>query len=1265
MTLHLFFSWQVETDTQKQHNKTFIWDCINAAINKIQNKGELKGVFIKAEEGVRDEPGTPDVIGVCEDRIDKCHIFVSDMTIAESYSLLERVAAFLSKKKHRVGPNRNVNNEYGRARGKKESGQIITVMNTINGKLEEDNEFFPIDIRKYRFPITFTLKRDEAYCDKAEYERVKSKLIEDLSIAIAASAKVALSHIKDEMLPFINWDNHKKIGDFRGGYADTADLLELKKQIRENTSNIRILGMSGLGKTRLVLESFKQNRALYWYFDCQSEKYGLMKERLPKIFKEYGNYVLVFDNCDKAMSIEIVKLKRSCQASNPLVTIYNGIEEASDSLYTPLSMQTRYDAVVEEIIKRYTALYKEEDKNRIMDFAGGIPMLAQLLMDGLLANRALGDVTDEALMSKILLTEPDSEDRRLMQSFSLFDFIGYRGDLHSELEYVVTHKDITNIDKDRDVLCNDADELIERNLKRRIIEQRGRKIGIRPAPIAFYLVGEWLSNCSEDRMIRVVKALQEAKCADALTSAFADQFRNMGFNAKARQMLNQLMGPNSPFSSAEVINTRLGSRLFRSFAEVNPVAVANTLWKVLGSIEIERLRSMEDGRRNLVWTLEKLCFEPKSFVPAAKTMMRLAQAENEQLGNNATQEFIRLFPVILPATAVDLATRLLFLKEEFTVEENKSILLQAIKAALHTRDFIYMGGAEKQGLKTLTNYQPKTTQEVFEYLEGCVDLIMEEARRDSKHFGTCVEVIEADFNSLCIFGAAKIILPCFDMIAKIKGYDWDGMLNDLHLLKVQTVNPLSKSLTEEIDKRIKLLSKSDYVSRFHYVSLSHRWNIGRRFEEGLKDDAKQYVSLAEELVREKLYTVELLRKLFSLDNTIVEPFGERIAEVIPEADIRVFLENVLDAQITGNNLGYTIILQFLKSIDENFFGIAVSMLLDRKEYRILFAGVAVRGYSTKHEYVEQLFESMERGVIPVVFFQHYWSNLRIDSMTDDDLADTYSRIIKIPGSTDLVIWMSESMTYRIKLKDYPKTAGVLEDLLGSLNSTDYREMKSESFWPPVFTLLEEEYRAELAKHINNRILEFIVSDDALYIGNYNIERSYSILLEKYFDVVWPDLSDALSGKDEWLSYRLQQLLGDRISNTLMAQGLLFRQDHTAELIGWCERDPQNNPPILMSMAPVEGTSESFSPIVLELINRYGDNQRVLDSLASNMGTFSYTGSVIPLYESHLNMLRGLTSHPIERVRMWASRMIAGYEIRIDHEIEYEEEQDFHIRESSS
>ena len=1263
MELRLFFSWQVETDTPKQHNKSFIWECINIASKKVENKGELNGVFIKPEEGVRNEPGTPDTIGICEERIDRCHIFVADMTIAEKYTWLERVAAKLSGKKRRVGPNRNVNNEYGRARGKKESGQIITVQNTINGKVEEDNMLFPVDIRKYRFPITFTLKKDEKYSDREVFEKAQKGLVEELANAILESAKVALEHMDDEMMPFIKWDTHKRIGDFRGGYADTPDLLELKEKIVENKGNIRVLGMSGLGKTRLVLEAYKDNKDIYWYYDCQAGNYKQMIDRLPEIFKGYGNYVLVFDNCDKAMSSEIAKLKRSSQANNAIITIYNGVEEESDYLYTPISMQDKYDAVVEEIIKRYTSLYEEKDKDKIMDFAGGIPMMAQLLMDGLRANRALGDVTDEVLMSKLLLTDAGTDDRKMMQSLSLFDFIGYRDDLHKEVEYVVRNKDITNIDKEDQVLCNDVDELIEKNLKRRIMEQRGRKVGIRPAPIAFYLIGEWLSNCSDERMTRVVKALQDAECADALTNAFSDQFRNMGFNAKARQMLNQLMGPNSPFSSAEVINTRLGSRLFRSFAEVNPVAVANTLWNALGAIDVEQLRTMKEGRRNLVWTLEKLCFDPQSFIPAAKLMLRLARAENEDIGNNATREFIRLFPVYLPATAVDLETRLKFLQEEFSIDDNKPMIIRAIKAALHTRDFIYMGGAEKQGLKTLTNYKPKTWEELSSYLEGCVNLLMTEIKTGSMYLDSCVEVVEDDFNSLFIFGAASIILPCFDEVAKIKSNDWDVMIDNLHLLKVQKVNPLSTKLAVEIDKRIVLLTKTDFVSRFHYVSKKHRWAHHVAMETQLKEDAVKYKDLAEELVENQLYDVELLTKLFLLDNIIVEPFGARIAEIIPQEEEKVFFENALQALSQKSILGYTIVNQFLRTVDEGFFSYAYTALMDREEYRLVFSAVAVRGYDLRHEYVERLFQQVGKGTIPVIYFQQYWSNLRFEQLTDDNISYLFGRLTEFDGGEDLVFWMSDMLAIGAKLKDLPHTEKVLEKLVENTHRSDYAELQLETYWQLVFRLLEDEDRKELSKNVNRKVLGYMATADAQYVGNYNIERAFSILLDRYFDEVWPDLSEALGGKDIWQSFHLQQLLGDKISNTLSTSGLLFRQNHIKALLEWCEKNPKINAPVLMAMAPIGGEKpDSFSYIVKELIDRYGDIAQVLDSLSSNMGTFIYAGSVLPLYQSHIKMLEELKGHSKEGVRMWAIKMIAGYEKMISRERDFEEEQGFIVRE---
>ena len=1232
----------------------------------MENKGDLKGVFIKPEEGVRDEAGTPDTIGVCENRIDHCHIFVADMTIAESYSRLEKIASWLSGKKRRVGPNRNVNNEYGRARGLKESGQIITVMNTINGNVEDDNMLFPVDIRKYRFPITFTLKKDAGYCDKEIFNKIKTAFIEDLAKAILESARVALKQINDEMKPFINWEMHKKIGDFRGGYADTPDLVELKEKIKCNSGNIRVLGMSGLGKTRLVLEAFKDNKENYWYYDCQMGGFAQLKARLPELFKDYSNYVLVFDNCDKATSTEIAQLKRSCQGTNPVITIYNGIEEQLDDMYVPLSMQEKYDAVVEEIIKRYASLYDDKDKGRIMDFAGGIPMMAQLLMDGLHANRALGDVTDENLMSKILLTEPGTEERQLMQTLSMFDYIGYRGELHKEIEYVVKNKDITNIAKDDKVLCNDIDTLIEKNLKRRIIEQRGRKVGIRPAPIAFYLIGEWLSNCSEERMIRVVKALQDAECAEALTNAFADQFRNMGFNEKARRMLNQLMGPTSPFSTAEVINTRLGSRLFRSFAEVNPVAVANTLWGALGSTELEKLRSMEEGRRNLVWTLEKLCFDPASFDPAAKLMMRLAQAENEEIGNNATQEFIRLFPVYLPATAVDLYSRLDFLKKQFVVDQNKPILLRAIKAAMHTRDFLYMGGAEKQGLKTLTNYCPQSSKELVDYLEGCANLLETELEKESPYLNDCIKVIEDDFNSMVLFGAAKVIIPCFDKAAELKGYDWDLMLNNLYLLKMQTVKPLTPALIEEVDKRIALLTKKDYVSRFHYVSLRHRWSNSYNFEENLKEDAKQYEALAEELVRDRLYDVDLLRRVFVLDNILVEPYGAKIAQVIPQEEKTTFFFNAIEALNEEANLGYSIINQFLRTVDEGFFEEAFSRLKRRKEYRVLFAAVAVRGYDVKHRYVEQLFQGIEQGAIPEVFFQQYWSNLRFEQLKDDNIAYLIERIKDWPQGLNLVYWMAGLLTFGSKLQDRPKTAKALEELIIDTNSSDFKDVKSDSFWQLSFSLLESEHRSRLAIAINRRILCFMASDDAMYISNSNTERAYSILLENYFDEIWPDLSQALSGQNVWLSYHLQQMLGDKISNTVLSSGILFKNNHTKALLEWCDEDPQNNAHVLMAMAPVAGNNpDTFSSIVLELLNRYGDIPSVLDALSSNMGTFACTGSVLPLYDSHIKMLKTLTSHPRDCVRTWAEKMIFEYEKIKEQEKFFEEEHGFFVRDLSS
>ena len=63
-------------------------------------------------------------------------------------------------------------------------------------------------------------------------------------------------------------------------------------------------------------------------------------------------------------------------------------------------------------------------------------------------------------MNKILLTDGKSEDREIMRTLSLFDFIGFEEDLHKELEFVATTKCITSIDKNNEVLVQDFDKVV-------------------------------------------------------------------------------------------------------------------------------------------------------------------------------------------------------------------------------------------------------------------------------------------------------------------------------------------------------------------------------------------------------------------------------------------------------------------------------------------------------------------------------------------------------------------------------------------------------------------------------------------------------------------------------------------------------------------------------------------------------------------------------------------------------------------------------------
>ena len=158
-----------------------------------------------------------------------------------------------------------------------------------------------------------------------------------------------------------------------------------------------------------------------------------------------------------------------------------------------------------------------------------------------------------------------------------------------------------------------------------------------------------------------------------------------------------------------------------------------------------------------------------------------------------------------------------------------------------------------------------------------------------------------------------------------------------------------------------------------------------------------------------------------------------------------------------------------------------------------------------------------------------------------------------------------------------------------------------------------------------------------------------LLIGKYFDEVWHDLSEALvcEGERYMLYYKLKSILGSMTSYENEV-GILFQADHNDALLDWCAKYPLVAPERLMLMVPLYGEN-GFSDIVLSLVDLYGEQEGVLTALACNMGSFSFVGSIVPLYEKQYRCIEQISTHRSEKVRTWSVKMLSSLKKQIEVE----------------
>lgn len=1079
---------------------------------------------------------------------------------------------------------------------------------------------------------------------------------------------------------FRTWDEWKK--DMIGSaipFQTNDILLNNIKQIRAELKRekvVRVIGHSGLGKTRMILETFRENVSEPEIKAQQSQLvyYDMGMGNLESItgyilsHRNHQSGILVIDNCDENSHNTVSGLVRS-SGNFKLITI-DFSSDTNERSVIKIDRKNQRDIVQKIVDEKFGDTLTKTDKEFLSNQSEGYPQMAILFSDSVSAegfDKLNSQLPDDFLKKLIFGRNSESEfEYEVIKACSVLSSFGFVDDnlvsvlkpeerefLNKQTDYV--RNKICGSIGGKEVAAKDFYKVCLKYKKTNIIEQRGTRIMVKPTPLAINLAAQWWKETPHD----YIKGILSELTNDELGKRLVERLAELDQLDKAKEIVNQLWGPNSPFGTAEVLNSSLGSLLFRYVVEVNPIATVKALEFSFGKMSKEEILKIDEGRRNLVWALEKLCFRKETFNTASKILYSFAVSENETWGNNSTNQFRQLFQLYLSGTEASLVERLEVIKWglEKHDDDYTQIAILAMGRGLMNDHFTRMGGAEKQGSSApLEDYRP-TWKEISEYWIQLLDLLTQLACSDNGHSNLAKEKIAHSIRTLIRDGNYKLIANSIRQVVKHKGNLWTEALNNLKMT-LGFEKHLPKEIVDEINSLIIELTPTDIKNQLLLKVTKPEWDSYEKdAEDHYIDKPKLNVeAFAKKIVAENIPWLEHLQDLLEGEQRQGFNFGTKIGELSADK------ENLIDTAIQK--------LKQVKKENQNpefiaglLFGAADRELFEKTIDRFIadddlrkHAFYLTRVINATLKDIEKLFSLIDKFGYSIHQFKNFQYGRALDKLSNEEVIKLCDRISKYGNAGK---WTALSLLYMFCYSSEEKwqaNKGVFKSLIASGNMTIDNEntgsMDSYHWSDAVIKLLTKDDDSEFAITITKQIIEFCSQAHFNYSFDTYIGNVILHLFDKYFETTWKYFGEGIIG-DYMTFFHLEHMIGTRNGYLDGREGIAFRNPERHKIIlEWCRQHPEIAPERITHMMPLsinEDNEIRWHPFSKAIIDEFGDNEKVLRQLSSNMGTFGTVGSRIPYFTTQKKLLEVLVNHKIPRVKEWAIGMLEYTEKTIKRE----------------
>ena len=686
-------------------------------------------------------------------------------------------------------------------------------------------------------------------------------------------------------------------------YKRKVQLASLVEALEKEQSVVRLIGASGLGKTRILLQAIDDtdsiNDECILMFDGIDHQEKI-KDSIRRAVDDNAYGLAIVDNCSVELHNALAKevSKKPCQLR--IVTIGYSPDHFEQSII--IQLEPLEDDAIKEILTPILVGLDSGDVARVARFAQGYPLMATLIATQYQTNgKLLGSIQDRSIVNKLIdgnegVGQPEKD---VLTACSLFDVFGIeQGDAAIEAKYIAEN------------IASSTMKVFDRVIRifggRQIINRAGRYARVVPKPLALTLAATWWEEASFERQTELIE-----KMPGSLVQSFCTQASYLDGLQSVQRFSEKLFGANSPFVKAEVLLTERGSKLFRAFVEVNPQVTSRALYNLLRTFSLSDIESIDgDVRRNLVWALEKLCFHADVFDDAAWSLLLLAAAENESWSNNSTGLFSQLYRVHLSGTAAEPDVRLHLLNKALDLDQSDvdMVVLNALREAVNTYSGSRIIGAEYQGTKTaLAEWRPKLWQEIFDYWQEAFNLLLKCVERGEQQKAEVLNIVGHSIRGFVSADRIKMLDTVIKKIVEINGRYWPAALESIHHSIEFDSAGYKENQKEALQSWLRLLDpkEAELPEQLQIVVIDPPWEHSKGLDGNYIDvAAENAMALANKVADDVDELIPCLDKLLEGEQRQSYSFGLQLSRQLKNVDSLLKESYERLAKIDNYNLSF-------------------------------------------------------------------------------------------------------------------------------------------------------------------------------------------------------------------------------------------------------------------------------------------------------------------------------------------------------------------------